>query len=344
MSIAICLLVYGFTVAVLAPPLLRRLATSRAGPRTVLGAWVAVLGSVTAAWVFAPVILVADVLIHLAHPERASLVGACLEQLRDVVTGRYGYLAEAGLLVLATSAALASAVAVTRLGRILVRARSTTHEHARMVRIAGRHSPELDAVVLAVGAPAAYSVAGKHGTVVVTEGVIAALRTDQLAAVLAHERAHLDGRHHLLLAATRGLTSVFPRVRLFATGAAEVALLLETIADDAAARLHGPDAVLRALVTLSELTAGTTGGLGATGLGLPARADRLAAGARTAPKSRIRVRPTTTAMTIGPAAATLIAAVGIATCASEQVLPAQPLRPSAGARTSQSHPVPTLPR
>ncbi|MFD6222738.1 M48 family metalloprotease [Nocardia asteroides] len=69
--------------------------------------------------------------------------------------------------------------------------------------------------------------------------------------MMAHERAHLSGRHHMLLAVTRALAGVFPRTDLFVTGAAQVARLVEMIADDAAAEIHGPAAVREALVLLA---------------------------------------------------------------------------------------------
>ena len=74
-----------------------------------------------------------------------------------------------------------------------------------------------------------------------TTGALAVLDPEQLAAVLAHERAHLAGRHHLLLAVTRSLAAVAPFVPLFARGAAEVARLAEMRADDAAVRRAGGD-------------------------------------------------------------------------------------------------------
>ena len=50
--------------------------------------------------------------------------------------------------------------------------------------------------------PAAYCVAGRQPTVILTTAAVQALDPGQLDAVLAHERAHLAGRHHRLLALT----------------------------------------------------------------------------------------------------------------------------------------------
>ncbi|CAM5509976.1 M56 family metallopeptidase [Streptomyces tanashiensis] len=54
----------------------------------------------------------------------------------------------------------------------------------------------------------------------------------QLAAALAHERAHIAGRHHLLVAAAEAFAAVFPRLPLARHGGSAVPLLLEMAADE----------------------------------------------------------------------------------------------------------------
>jgi beta-lactamase regulating signal transducer with metallopeptidase domain len=92
-------------------------------------------------------------------------------------------------------------------------------------------------------------VPGRPATIVLTTGALAVLGPDQLTAVLAHERAHLAGRHHLLLAATRSLAAVAPAVPLFARGTSAVARLAEMRADDVAARRAGRNQGRRTLLT-----------------------------------------------------------------------------------------------
>src|SRR6266540_4058791 len=77
----------------------------------------------------------------------------------------------------------------------------------------------------------------------------------KLAAVIAHERAHAAGRHHLLIAALRLLRDAFPASRLFSQAHAEVSRLVEERADDTATRHHNPLDLARALVTIAEGTA-----------------------------------------------------------------------------------------
>jgi Zn-dependent protease with chaperone function len=84
--------------------------------------------------------------------------------------------------------------------------------------------------------PAAYCAAG---TIVVTRGALDVLDEAQPAVVLAHEKGHLRGRHHVLCLVTRGLSAAFPGVPLFGAGERAVSRLTEMSADDAAVRGSG---------------------------------------------------------------------------------------------------------
>nr|MDT0524302.1 M56 family metallopeptidase [Streptomyces sp. DSM 41633] len=120
----------------------------------------------------------------------------------------------------------------------------------------------------------AYCVAGAPPALVVTTGAIAALGGDELQAVLAHERAHLDGHHLKIVTALRGLAMVFPRVRLMTRAATDVGRLLEMCADDAAVRRHGQRSLLAGLMALAGTTPAQA--LGAADVALLNRAERLA--------------------------------------------------------------------
>jgi hypothetical protein len=139
------------------------------------------------------------------------------------------------------------------------------------------------AVVLDEPQPAAYCVPGRPAAIVLTSGALAVLDPGQLRAVLAHERAHLAGRHHLLIALTRGLAASFPAVPLFARGADEVARLAEMCADDAAARQSSRPVLITALLAMgtgTAVSALTLGGaaVGGTALGGPALGGTLLGG------------------------------------------------------------------
>ncbi|MGI8449330.1 MAG: hypothetical protein ACR2MP_19560, partial [Streptosporangiaceae bacterium] len=93
-------------------------------------------------------------------------------------------------------------------------------------------------------------------------------------AVLAHERAHLAGRHHLLITVAGGLRSAFPRVRFFAAAATQISCLAEMAADDAAARQAHRLTLAGALLTLAAARV-PAGALGATGTAGAQRIRRL---------------------------------------------------------------------
>ncbi|MBF6289747.1 M56 family metallopeptidase [Nocardia farcinica] len=311
MSVALCLLAYTVVVAVLAPPLLLRTAGDGQHPRLGLVAWLSAIVSVLLSWAVAVVFLGVDVVRDLLADQHLDL--GRFRQLHDAAAGSYGTAVQVGLWTLAGLAVLAAVVAVWRLCRSLVRARSVTHQHAQAARMVGRRHDRHNAVVLDHPEPAAYSVAGNPHTIVLTQGIVATLDEEQLAAVMAHERAHLRGRHHVLLAFTRALASVFPRIELFATGAAQVARLTEMIADDAAAAIYGPITVCEALVTLADSHGMAT--VAATEVGLVDRVRRLAEPPSPTRMNRVAASAAIAAVILGPMIATLAAAGGIGVCA-----------------------------
>ena len=99
--------------------------------------------------------------------------------------------------------------------------------------------------------PTAYCVAGRQPTVILTTGAVQALDPGQLDAVLAHERAHLTGRHHSLLAMARISREVLPFLPLMRDTEAQVARLVELHADDAAIRARDPRLLATAIVVLA---------------------------------------------------------------------------------------------
>ena len=139
----------------------------------------------------------------------------------------------------AVAGALLAAAVVLRpawhLVRGLARARRERRAQAAFLAAAGRPDPALDAVILEDDAPAAYCLPRGRRRVVISAGALSRLSPGQLHAVLAHERAHLRGHHHLMLAVAAALARAFPAIPLLARAAAELAVLAEMAADDAAA-------------------------------------------------------------------------------------------------------------
>jgi Zn-dependent protease with chaperone function len=263
MSVAACLLPVSVAMAVFAPDVLGRLTRSGVAPRWGVAAWLAVIAAVVGSWVASALFLAVDVVAGWREPGR--VIASCIAALGKVAVGGSGLLAQAELGMVALAAVASLAALGWRCARSVWRARAHTHEHARHARLVGRPAPGLDSagldstvVVLDAPVRAAYCVAGRPDAIVVTSATLAALEPEQTQAVLAHERAHLDGRHHHLIALTRALAAALPAVRLFTQGALEVARLVEMCADDTAVRAHGRRALLGALLALTAPTPAPT--------------------------------------------------------------------------------------
>ncbi|MFF2195986.1 M56 family metallopeptidase [Streptomyces sp. NPDC058157] len=153
---------------------------------------------------------------------------------------------------LAALAALAVlAVPGTGFVRELARARRARTRHAELLRLVGRYDGRLGVTVLDDPRPAVYCLPGRSRRVVVSTGALEVLSEQELAAALAHERAHIGGRHHLLVAAAGAYASVFRRLPLARIGGRTVPLLLEMTADDRALRRCSSDALATALYALA---------------------------------------------------------------------------------------------
>ncbi|GAB3442037.1 hypothetical protein GCM10027517_18720 [Phycicoccus ginsengisoli] len=116
--------------------------------------------------------------------------------------------------------------------------------------VPGPHVPELR--VLAHPTPTAYCLPGLRRRVVLSEGALRQLPPDELAAVLAHEQAHLRARHDLVLEFFTVLHRSAPEWLRAPQALREVRLLVEVLADRAARRAVGEVPLARALVTLAS--------------------------------------------------------------------------------------------
>ncbi len=88
-------------------------------------------------------------------------------------------------------------------------------------------------------AAAAYCVPGLRSRIVISAGTLKLLDQAELAAVLAHERAHLRERHDLVLLPFTALLRAFRWSAVARRAESAVALLVEMLADDHALR-HRP--------------------------------------------------------------------------------------------------------
>jgi beta-lactamase regulating signal transducer with metallopeptidase domain len=238
----------------------------------------------------------------------SHLIGACVLRLRATYATPGGA-AVAGL-GLALAGGLAARTVVTAVTQLRATGRQALR-HAETARLVGVPQPALGAVLVEHSQPAAYCVAGRHPTVVLTTGALQALDPGQLEAVLAHERAHLAGHHHRLLAMARIGRQVLPFMPLMRDADAQVARLVELRADDAATRAHDPGRLAAALVVLATATATSPApALGAAVTDTVQRIHRLLDPAE--PLSRVRrqlLRAAATALALTPVLLALAPAV-----------------------------------
>ncbi|RSM71636.1 hypothetical protein DMB66_07260 [Actinoplanes sp. ATCC 53533] len=247
--------------------------TSRA-PRLGIAAWYAVLGTVAIAIISA----IAEALIPLpgATPAWCDAVIWCAEAMDDTHSPTAGFTARL-LASLTAFAAMLTAIRVLHGARAVAQDRT---RHRNAVCLAGRVREDLDATVIDHPQPAAYVISGRTCRVVVTSGALRHLSAAQLAAVLAHERAHAAGHHQLLLDVVRVTAAALPRFTVIATARDQVERLIEIRADDVAARRHRRVDLAHALVTMAtthhrESAAPPTGLAAATGGDATERLHRL---------------------------------------------------------------------
>lgn len=175
-------------------------------------------------------------------------------------------------LTVALAAALALLASVAGLGVAAVR----QVRHLRWARRECRRLPgDTELAVLDQESPDAFALPGAPGRIVVSRGMLRCLGDHEREALLAHERAHLRGRHHLFQTVWRLTAAVNPLLRPLAeTGG----FVLERWADEDAAVRVGDRAVVARAVGRAALASSanrSTAALAVTGGAVPQRVRAL---------------------------------------------------------------------
>lgn len=123
--------------------------------------------------------------------------------------------------------------------------------------------------------PVVYCLPERERQIVMSSGALHRLDAAQLHAVLSHERAHLDKRHHLILTLIDAAGTALAWLPSFRTARDRLPPLAEMVADDEAARNTGPDVVAAALRKLA-ISPCPVGGLAAGAADQSVLAQRLA--------------------------------------------------------------------
>ena len=144
--------------------------------------------------------------------------------------------------------------------RVSIRSRARRSRHRLLVDLldtAERHG-ELPAEVpdglrvLDGPLPFAYCLPGRSPRVVLSDGALRVLDPAQVAAVIAHEQAHLRHRHDVVMESFTAFYRAVPRPLRSRAPLDAVHLLLEMVADDAARRRCGAEPLRTALALLSD--------------------------------------------------------------------------------------------
>jgi Zn-dependent protease with chaperone function len=238
-----------------AGPLLSRSLWSHRLPKVAALAWLGVLsGAIAAAVGMVAVISTGQ---HGLGHRTAEWLANCWHHHDEAGDMRW-YVLNA---VLLGGALTAIGVATRRYRRTLTQRR----QHEEALQLVVRASPDLDDVcVLDHPIPVVYCVPSRTRPIVVSSGALDQLEDTELQAVLAHERAHLRNRHHVLLTVVDALAAALAWLPTFRDARRHLPLLLEMTADEVAARRWGHETVAMALRKLAILPS-PAGGLAAGG-------------------------------------------------------------------------------
>lgn len=271
MNEALALVAYALAAGTGGAAVLRRADWPRSLPRLGIAVWQTLCVSVLSALLLAGLaVVVPNVYVS---DKLSELLDWCVMALR----AQY---ATPGGAVLHALGAIATMSLIGRTGYLLFRglrdARRARLSHLTELQLAAHRDPGLNALIVEHPATSAYCLpGGRTGTVVLTSAAVAALNDAELAAVLAHERAHLRGRHHLVVVGADVLARTVPFLPVFRWARDEAARLLEMAADDDAAVRADRLTVAHALVRLAEGSSVPAVALGAADTAALVRVARL---------------------------------------------------------------------
>ncbi len=320
MTTGALLVAWALAVAVCVPRVLERASWPTRCPRLALAMWQAasasfIVSAVLAGMAFAdPDSVSPQAFTHpflscagavssaFRTPEGAAVVGGGL-LLSIVVAVRTIWFLTAGL----TSAA------------------RRRRQHGVRLALVARHDDRIGALVVDHPVPQAYCLPGRRSAIVVTSAAVNSLPRPELDAVLAHERAHVRARHHLVVVAAHGLGKAFFFIPLFRSAAAAVPGLVEMAADDSAARETDHRRVAAAMLSLAHQPVAAPA-LGASGGDAAFRIRRLLAPNPASPVIRVLTSVGVITLLAMPAVAVLIASwvpSAIVECCTITALPSR---------------------
>lgn len=152
----------------------------------------------------------------------------------------------------------AAALALYLLGHLLVTVvqfERQRRRHLQLLLLLSQPDPDRKrTVVLDDKAPVAYCLPRGIGSVtVLSKGLFDALDEAELTAVVAHERAHVEQRHEILLVSFKAWRAALPWFPIAARAESEVEALVEMLADDHARRTQPDEVLARAILHVGRV-------------------------------------------------------------------------------------------
>ncbi|WP_394159585.1 M56 family metallopeptidase [Galactobacter valiniphilus] len=148
-------------------------------------------------------------------------------------------------------AALLGGHLLLTLGRSAWRLARDRQRHREMLAFLSKPEAGPGTAVIDHDTPLAYCLPGAGNLTVLSSGLLRSLDERELRAVLAHEAAHLDQRHDLLLLAFTSWHAALPWLPTTRLALQAVGELVEELADDAALRVSSREDLLGALAVVA---------------------------------------------------------------------------------------------
>ncbi|KAB1652163.1 M56 family metallopeptidase [Pseudoclavibacter chungangensis] len=186
-------------------------------------------------------------------PYGDSLPSAVLGAVRSSLPG-----GQVALPIISFGALLAAATIagylLANLATTMVRVRAQRKRHDELLALLSSPHPTREKTrVLDDATPLAYCLPRGFGSLtVLSKGLIDSLSREELTAVVAHEEAHLQQRHDIVLIAFRAWHAALPGFPIAALAESSVTALVEMLADDRARAVTDDSTVARAALTVAE--------------------------------------------------------------------------------------------
>lgn len=213
------------------PILLAKAAWPARSPGTALALWqaIALAGGLS---------MIGSLVVFGLSPYGTSVVDGARALIAHVLSGNLPPGSTIWSMFALCFAFLLTAHLLLNLALTAIRTERQRRRHHSLVQLLSAPMPDRpDTRLLEHPAPVAYCLPGASRSVtVLSDGLLRLLDARQLRAVIAHERAHLEQLHHLVLLAFKSWHSALPWFPIANRAENAVALLVEMLADDRARR------------------------------------------------------------------------------------------------------------